>query len=129
MPYLNESWTEPDNLGTWTLGPKANLLLSVDDQAPDGVIAHFTITDAAVDEQHPSLNVSVAFNDTPVGEWTFGPGRPTEQRQLFISPAVLYARTPLNISFRIDSPRSPDEPASARSTKATSCTPPMQPGL
>jgi hypothetical protein len=109
MPYLNESWTEPDNLGTWTLGPKANLLLSVDDQAPDGVIAHFTITDAAVDEQHPRLNVSVAFNDTPVGEWTFGPGRPTEQRQLFISPAVLYARTPLNISFRIDSPRSPDE--------------------
>jgi len=106
---MTEFWTQPDNLGAWSLGPECHLLFVLDDQAQQGAIARFTVTDVAVNEAHPSLKVAVLVNGKEVAEWRLGPYRVIDERSVFLHPELISGPGPFKISFRIDSPHSPHE--------------------
>jgi len=107
--HMNECWTQPDNLGAWTLGPESRLVFVVEDIPKEGAIARFTITDVAVNEVHPNLNVTVFVNTCEVARWCLGPHRVKEERSILVTSEILGSQSPMQISFKIDSPRSPDE--------------------
>lgn len=105
--HINECWTPPDNLGSWTLGPDASLLLFLADPVETPVRASFLITDAAVSEEYPNLNVSVAFNGRAIAEWTLGPSRLHERREILLPVEDLLGNERLEISFHVAAPRTP----------------------
>jgi hypothetical protein len=107
MYHIDERWTQPDNLGTWTLGADANLVLFLQEPVDTPVMAAFTITDVAVNDEFPYVNVSVAFNGRNVATWRLGPKRLHEERRVLVPLEILRAENPLTISFHVDSPRSP----------------------
>jgi hypothetical protein len=106
--YMDSCWATPDNYGAWTLGPEASLIMYLGEVPLDKLVsAVFTISDAMVSEQFPSLEVDVLFNDENVGKWVLGPTRETHERKVKVEPEVLKRRHPLSISFHIPIRRSP----------------------
>jgi hypothetical protein len=104
--YMNYGWTAPDAYGSWTLGSHAGLTLCLDDLPQQPVMGTFTITDAAISEEFPHLEVEVLVNGQEVDCWQLN-GRSKQERKAILSPETLGRRRPLNISFRIRNPRSP----------------------
>ena len=109
MKHMIDYWTAPDHLGTWSLGQDCQMMFMVDEQPEDGTIAKFTITDVAVNEAHPILNVDIIINGRKLGFWEMGPYRGLDERSIFIPPEVMKVQNPLRICFHIDEPRSPHE--------------------
>jgi hypothetical protein len=105
--HIDECWTQPDNLGTWTLGADANLVFFLQEPVDASVVAAFTITDVAVNDEFPYLDVSVAFNRRDVATWRLGPNRSPDERKVVVPLEILRVENPLTISFHVDSPRSP----------------------
>lgn len=106
--HLDECWTEPDEYGAWTLGPAASLDLFLVETVNSPVHAVFVVTDAAVNEDHPLMNVAVFVNQHEAGSWKLDNRGSTEFR--ILAPAeILREKNPVNISFRIETPRSPVE--------------------
>ena len=105
--YMTECWTQPDNLGTWSLGPECHLLFLLDDLPKQGTIAQFVLTDIAINEINPTLKVTVLANGKEAAQWQMGPQRMTEKRSVFLHPDMMNGQGPFRISFQIDSPRSP----------------------
>ncbi|HYL39350.1 MAG TPA: hypothetical protein VEV17_25750 [Bryobacteraceae bacterium] len=104
---VDECWTSPDDLGTWTLGPHATLDL----EAPDAeglVSAVFTITDAVVTEAYPEVGVTVAVSGRELATWTLR-SRFMEQRRILIPAPLLPAGQPVNFCFQVDAPRTPKQ--------------------
>ena len=107
--HTDSCWGTSDNYGTWTLGPEASLIMYLEELPPDKVVsAVFTISDAMVSEQFPSLDVDVLFNDENVDKWVLG-YRDTHERKVKVKPEVVKRRQPLSISFHIRTPRSPKQ--------------------
>jgi len=106
--HLNECWTQADGFGSWTLGPDANLVLLLKDPAAEPLIATFTITDVAVSEQQPFLDVRVEINGKTAAKWTLGPTRLTDERRILL-PEGFPTADPVLITFHIESPRSPKQ--------------------
>jgi hypothetical protein len=109
MNHMIDYWTAPDHLGAWSLGQDCQLMFTVDEQPEDGTIAKFTITDVAVNETHPNLNVDITINGRKLAVWEMGPYRGLHERSIFIPPEVMRVQNPLRICFHIDEPRSPHE--------------------
>lgn len=107
--YMTECWTQPDNLGAWTLGPESHLVFVLEDQPREGAIARFTLTDVAVSEAHPLLNVTVTVNGKEAAHWQLGPNRIPGERSFFLPPDWIAAQNLLKITFQIDSPHSPHD--------------------
>jgi hypothetical protein len=105
--HIDEDWTQPDNLGTWTLGTDAHLVLYLSEPVETPVIAKFSVTDVAVNEAHPHLDVSVAFNGQTMAEWRLGPNRISSEQKVLVPAHILRLKEPLSISFHIAEPRSP----------------------
>jgi hypothetical protein len=108
MLHIDEHWTTPDNLGTWTLGPDASIVMFVE-EAQTQAIATFLITDAAVSEEYPNVLVWVSFNGVRLEQWKLGPSRMHVERKVFVPAHVLKAQSPLCIAFHVEEPRSPAE--------------------
>jgi hypothetical protein len=108
LNHMTEYWTQPDSLGSWSLGPESSLLFVLEDRPCEGAVARLTVTDVAVNDAHPRLNVTVLANGEEMARWQLGPQRTPEERSFFLPPNAL-ASTPLRLSFQIDSPRSPHE--------------------
>ncbi|HLK20847.1 MAG TPA: hypothetical protein VKT81_17970, partial [Bryobacteraceae bacterium] len=106
--HLNECWTQADGFGSWTLGPSANLVLLLKEKAAEPLIATFTITDVAVSEQLPLLDVRVEINGKTAAKWTLGPTRLTDERRILL-PEGFPTADPVLITFHIESPRSPKQ--------------------
>ena len=106
--HINECWTQPDGFGVWTLGPDANLVLLLKEPVAAPVIATFTITDVAVSQQDPFLDVAVDINGKTAAQWTLGPTRLTDERRVLL-PEGFPTSDPVLISFRIKSPRTPKQ--------------------
>src|SRR5579883_463423 len=106
--HCNVCWSQPDNYGQWTLGPDPNLVLLVNEPLPEPLWAVFTITDAAVNTEHPKLGVDVEINGDKVAEWALGPNRITDERRVFLADGIPSAGAVL-VSFRIGAPRTPKE--------------------
>src|SRR6516162_1364448 len=105
--HLEQLWSNPDQHGTWTIGPDAGLLMHLPDVPEGSVAASFTISDSAVSEAFPDMTVAVSFNGEHVADWRLGPERVVHTRTIIV-PSLLLARPqPLRISFQIRSPHSP----------------------
>jgi hypothetical protein len=107
--YMTEFWTQPDELGTWSLGPECHLVFMLDEQIRQGAIARFSITDVAVNEEHPTIKVAVFVNGKEAAQWRLGPYRAVEERSFFLHPDLISIPGPLKISFQIESPHSPHD--------------------
>jgi len=64
-------------------------------------MAVFTISDAAVGQEYPHVDVDVFFNGEKVDRWRLGPLRLTVERKVFVKPEILTRERPLNILFHI----------------------------
>jgi hypothetical protein len=105
IDHTNECWTQPDDFGTWTLGPDANLVLLLNEPVQVPLIATFTVTDAVVSDQEPQLDVDVAINGRIVAAWTLVT-RFTHERKILLREGYPTS-DPLLISFHVRSPRTP----------------------
>jgi hypothetical protein len=106
--HIDESWTQPDNLGTWTLGHDANLVLLLNEMVEIPLIASFLITDIAVNEESSYLHVSVAFNGRTLAKWRLGPAR-SNQCKVLVPRELLCSQRLLAISFHVEEPRTPQQ--------------------
>ncbi|MBZ5609994.1 MAG: hypothetical protein LAP38_17165 [Acidobacteriia bacterium] len=106
--HLDECWTNPDDLGAWTLGPEAGLDVLVPEPIDGLINAVFTITDAAVSAEQSEIGVTVAVNGLDLATWTI-PTRFTEQRRILVPAHILESQRPARFTFRIDAPRSPKQ--------------------
>lgn len=104
--YMTSGWTAPDTLGAWTLGSHAGLTLYLEDMPQEPVMGTFTISDAAISDDLPHLDVDVLINGQEVDRWRIL-GRSQQSMKVLLKPETLNLHQPLNISFRILSPRSP----------------------
>ncbi len=104
--HTNECWTQPDGLGVWTLGPDANLMFVLPEPIRTPAITTFTITDLAISEQFPSLDVLVAINGHKVAKWKLGPTRYAGERRILL-PEGFPTPEPVLVSFHIETPRTP----------------------
>jgi hypothetical protein len=107
--YMNSGWTVPDKYGAWTLGPRAELTMYLETVPTDPLVATVTISDAAVGDGFPHLDVDVLFNGQPVDRWRLGPSRTTDERRVVVTAESLIRQRPLHISFVVQRPRSPEE--------------------
>jgi hypothetical protein len=107
--HLDECWTQPDDYGTWTLGQVASLDLHLAEAVECPVHAGFVISDVASCAEYPQMNVAVLFNRHEAGRWTLGPRHPSQELSVLVPAEVLRAKNPVNVSFRIETPRSPAE--------------------
>jgi hypothetical protein len=83
-------------------------VLLLREPAAEPLIATFTITDAAVNEQQQFLDVRVEINGKTAAQWTLGPTRLTDERRI-LSPEGFATADPVLITFHIESPRSPKQ--------------------
>jgi hypothetical protein len=105
IEYADECWALPDQLGTWTIGPEAGLTLWPRETTEIPVAATFTINDAAIDDRHPGMDVTVAVNGQPAAEWTNWPTRNTHDRVVLLPAECFRTLDPIHISLRVKCPR------------------------
>jgi hypothetical protein len=103
--HTSERWARPDGFGVWTLGPDANLVLLLNEPVNSPLNANFTITDVAVSDDYPVLDVRVSINGRDVAEWILGPTRETDLRRILL-PDGFPTLDPVHIAFHIKEPRS-----------------------
>jgi hypothetical protein len=103
--HTNECWSQPDDFGQWTLGPEANLIVLLDAAIREPVRAIVTVTDVAVNTEHPLQHALVGINGRQPADWTLGPARSRDERTILLPDGL--PAGPLVVSFRIPSPRSP----------------------
>ena len=73
------------------------------------IAASFLITDVAVNEEYPNLQVSVSFNGHNVANWRLGPARSHGELKVFVPVEVVGEKQRLAIAFHIEQPRTPHE--------------------
>ncbi|MEO8593433.1 MAG: hypothetical protein ABI759_08925 [Candidatus Solibacter sp.] len=105
--HTNECWSLPDEFGSWTFGPRATLTLVPSQPMAQRAQAVFTVSDAAINGQHPTQNIRVLFNGSLAGEWTLGPSRDAGELRILLPPDALRTCEPVKIAFEIAAPRRP----------------------
>ncbi len=107
--HIEDCWTDPDDLGVWTLGPIANLSLRLTETVESSVFARFVISDMAVSREYPQLKVEVQCNGEFLTEWTFGPHRSMDVRRILLPFDVVSGKRRIDVAFHLNSPRTPME--------------------
>ncbi len=105
IEHADECWALPDELGTWTIGPEAGVILWPRQTTEVPVAATFTINDAVIDDQHPDMDVAVAVNGQTVAQWANWPTRNTHDRSAVLPPECFRALEPIRISLLVKNPR------------------------
>jgi len=106
IQHADECWTQPDDLGAWTVGPDAGMILYPRETTNIPVAATFTINDAVIDPEHPDMDVSVACNGLEVARWTNWPTRNTHDRVVLLPDGVFRTLDPVHLRVRVKNPRS-----------------------
>ncbi len=105
IEHADECWTQPDELGTWTIGPEAGIVLWPRETTEIPVAATFTINDAAIDPEHPDMDVTVVVNGQPVAQWNNWPTRNTHDRAVVLPAECFRTLDPIRISLHVKNPR------------------------
>jgi hypothetical protein len=105
--HLADFWGQPDRLGTWTIGPEAALSLHFTEPPEQAAVATVVMNDAVVNDDCPELKVKFLVNGRELAEWKLGPARSLEQRTVLIPADLIALSNPVQVLFRIDSPRTP----------------------
>ena len=105
---LGVQWAQPDQFGSWTIGPEAALKIAFQQPPATGVSASLIISDWMVSKTSPTLDVHVNANGFPVAEWRLDLSRGVHRRSLDIPANAIANRDELTLSFEIPTPRSPE---------------------
>jgi hypothetical protein len=110
---LRDGWDAPEPFGSWTFGPRAEIVADL--QAPAGwdvALSLDVVTSVGAfvpENQRPTVTVRVLANDVPVGSWTFDRTNTGGPRQVVIPAAVLARERPLRVTLEVDRPHSLQE--------------------
>ena len=100
-------WSVPEQWGTWTDGPQAELVFQLTPPPVKEVVLSATVG-AFVSDQHPSLDVDVLVNGHILTRWSFTNGQNVGERQIII-PLNIAKESTLRVDFHIYDPKSPAE--------------------
>lgn len=112
-PILRSGWAAPEAFGSWTIGPRAEVVADLDVPPQQAVSMSLDIVSSVggfvAEEHRPTITIRVSANDTPVGEWILDRTNLTGSRQVVIPADVLARSGPLHITLDIDRPYSLQE--------------------
>ena len=94
-PYRRSGWSNPEDRGTWTDGPRATMTALLSQWPAGDMILEVTAHPFLVPDQHPSLQVDVVANGQVVARWPYRypKDKDTVDRSAHI-PASLIANRP-----------------------------------
>jgi hypothetical protein len=105
--FMAFGWSVPEQWGTWTDGPRAELVLQLTPPPVKAVVLSATVG-AFVSDQHPSLDVDVFVNGCILASWSFANGQNVGERQIII-PLNIAKEPTLRVVFRMYDSKSPAE--------------------
>jgi 2-polyprenyl-3-methyl-5-hydroxy-6-metoxy-1,4-benzoquinol methylase len=105
--FMAFGWSVPEQWGTWTDGPRAELVFQLT-PPPVKAVVFSTTVGAFVSDQHPSLDVDVFVNGHIMARWSFTNSQNVGERQIIIPLNIAKAPT-LRVEFRMYDPKSPAE--------------------
>ncbi|HYB58106.1 MAG TPA: hypothetical protein VEK12_18255 [Alphaproteobacteria bacterium] len=105
-PYLGDGWLTPDAIGTWSVGPSAELVLALAaPPAGDGVLK--ITASALTGPSRLEVAATVRVNGTAVGTLRFKQGEAIAERTLDVPHALLVGPGPLRITLELSDTRPP----------------------
>jgi hypothetical protein len=117
--HLGRGWSDPEPWGVWSVGPHAELAIPIRERVEGDVTisieARAYLVPSRADDQH----VIVEANGAEVARLQYA-GRDSQRATRVISvPKAVAARgSPMRITFKISTPRSPAELGVGRDTRA-----------
>jgi hypothetical protein len=105
IEHADECWTQPDELGAWTIGPEAGVVLWPRATTTVPVAATFTLNDAVIDPDHADMEVAVTVNGEPMAEWNHWPTRNTHDRVVVLPASCFRTLDPIRIALHVKNPR------------------------
>jgi hypothetical protein len=109
IDHADECWTPPDELGAWTIGPEASIILWPRATTTIPVAATFTINDAVIDAvnnpDHPEFEAAVTVNGEAAAQWNNWPTRNTHDRAVVLPAACFRTLDPIRIALHVKNPR------------------------
>lgn len=105
IDHADECWTQPDELGAWTIGPEAGIIIWPRETTAVPVAITFTINDAVIDPDHPDMEAKVTVNGQQVAVWTNWPTRNTHDRTVVLPPECFRSLDPIRVALHVKNPR------------------------
>ena len=105
--FMAFGWSAPEQWGTWTDGPRAELIFRLTPPPVKDVVLSVMVS-AFVSDHHPSLDVDVFVNGHILARWSFANGQNVGERQIII-PLNIAKEPTLRVDFRMYDPKSPAE--------------------
>ena len=105
--FLDWGWGPAGPKGVWTVGPEATLSLGLPANRSDSPITLRASIWALVRPQRPEMKVRVSGNGRELTTWSFRHPKAVTTKDVVVDSSILDQDGYLNLSFLIDSPRSP----------------------
>lgn len=105
---LRDGWAEPEERGSWSVGKRASLGLSLE---ADGVVplnAHLTYR-PFVHAKHPQLDIVCRARGREIAAWSCIIAAPAGEQRMTIPSDAIAADGALDLELLISDPRSPAE--------------------
>jgi arabinofuranosyltransferase len=110
VPYKLTGWSVPENWGTWSEGPQAELRLSFPTKVTAGESSDFDlqlIANAFYPSPDKPQIVELVVNGVFIARWSFTPGEPGNVRNARVPGDVVAKQSPTTIVFKVQYPTSP----------------------
>lgn len=106
LAYQRQGWDFSSTGGTWTVAPKAQLVLKLEGFVPGGNAYWIEIDAQAIAApSHPATNAELVINDISLGIHAFGPEQ--KLKMPFSLPSNSESEGVLDVEFRVINPVSP----------------------
>jgi hypothetical protein len=105
--FMAFGWSVPEQWGTWTDGPRAELVFRLTPPPVKAVVLS-AMVGAFVSDHHPNLDVDVFVNGHILAHWSFANGQNVGERQIIV-PLHIAQEPTLRVDFRMYDPNSPAE--------------------
>jgi FkbM family methyltransferase len=115
IDYTGKGWGLPESWGTWTVSEQADIHLPLGSPLGCGAILSAEVM-PFLTPLHPTLLVSVVYQDTLIGEWSFDRAG-SVALTLNIGANLIAADSSPHFHFRITDPRSPAETSGSMDTR------------
>jgi len=101
-----QGWSAPESWGMWSEGWECKLLIRLEAIPSTDLILSANVI-SFTRETHPSQEINILANGSPVGKWVFTYGEPEKGRKLLIPMKVFREEPILKLNFEILNPQSP----------------------
>ena len=100
---MDGGWSFPESWGTWSNDTTVTLTVKLE-RAPERALELVVSGHGFIVEQHPSIDIDVLVNGTPVDRWALRLGTPMGEWSVFCPHELIGGTTTLRLAFRIHSP-------------------------